>query len=169
MIHQALGRPVPVELTDDRRIGRRVLRLSGVSLVALGLICGLAAATLEAPPVVLAVLAAGWVLMPAMLLSSLVDARARYLLVVPATLVSVGLIAICIGWLPTPAIPAAGWLLMTGGVALGGILGIWFWYRLLPVPAQLDDPFAVGRWALVAIHVGLVVVGMSLAASALID
>ena len=58
MIHEALHRPVPVELTDDRRIRRRVKRLAAVSAVALGLIWALAPATLEAPAAVDAALLA---------------------------------------------------------------------------------------------------------------
>lgn len=168
MIHRALGRPVPVELTDDRRIRGRVRRLAGVSLVALGLVVGLAAATLDAPTWVLAGLALGWVLMPTVLAWSLRDERARYLLVVPSSLVTMGLLAICVGWLPAAAPAAAGWLLMTAGVGLGGALGLWLWFRLVPVPAPLDDPLAPGRWGLIAVHVGLVVVGVALAATALL-
>lgn len=169
MIHEALGRAVPIELTDDRRIRHRVLRLAAVSLVALGLMAGLVAATLEAPPAVLAGLVLGWVLMPVVLALSLSELRVRYLLVVPSSLVTLGLLAICIGWLPASPMAAAGWLLMTVGVALGGVLGLWLWFRLLPVPAALDDPLAPGRWALIAVHVALVVVGWALAATALLD
>ena len=49
VIHAALHRRIPVELTADRRITRRVKRLAAVSAVALGLIWVLAVATLEAP------------------------------------------------------------------------------------------------------------------------
>lgn len=169
MIHAALGRPVPVELTDDRRVRGRVLRLAAVSLVALGLVAGLATATLDAPPAVVGALALGWVLMPAVLALSLREVRARYLLVVPSSLVTIGLLAICIGWLPATATAATGWLLMTAGVGLGGALGLWLWYRLLPVPSSLDDPLAPGRWGLIGVHVALVVVGWGLAATALLD
>lgn len=41
-------------------------------------------------------------------------------------------------------------------------MGLWFWYRLLPVLESLRDPFASGRWTLIAIHVGLVVCGIAL-------
>jgi len=166
VIHEALGRPVPIELTSDRRIRPRVLRLAAVSVVALGLVWGLASATLEAPPAITAVLALGWILMPTVLLSSLVVPQARYLLVVPASLVAIGLLAICVGWLPGSPIEATGWLLMTAGVSLGGVLGLWFWFRVAPVPAALDDPYAAGRWALIAIHVTLIVVGWTLVAAA---
>jgi hypothetical protein len=169
VIHAALGRAVPVELTADRRVRGRVMRLAAVSLVALGLVTGLAAVTLDAPPAVMASLAAGWILMPTALAWSLRELRARYLLVVPSSLVTVGLLAICVGWMPPAAPAAAGWLLMTAGVGLGGALGLWLWFRLLPVPAALDDPLAPGRWALIAVHVALVVVGWTLAATALLD
>jgi hypothetical protein len=167
MIHQALGRPVPVELTEDDRIRGRVTRLAGVSLVALGLVVALAMATLDAPPAVLGCLVLGWVSMPAVLAWSLRDARVRYLLVVPSSLVTVGLVAVSIGWAPASAAATAGWLLITAGVLLGGVLGLWLWFRLVPVPASLDDPLARGRWGLIAVHVALVVVGWGLAATVL--
>jgi hypothetical protein len=166
MIHEALGRPVPVELTGDRRIGHRVLRLALVSLVALGLVWALASTTLETPPAVEAVLALGWVLMPVCLLWSVVAPQARYLLVVPASLVTGGLLAISVWWLPGSAVAATGWLLVTAGVALGGLLGLWLWFRVAPVPASLDDPYRRGRWGLIGIHVALIVVGWILAAAA---
>ena len=166
MIHEALGRPIPIELTGDRRVKRRVVRLAATSIVALGLIWGLANATLEVPAAIRAILALGWFLMPATLLWSLVAPGARYLLIAPASLVTVGLLAICIGWLPGSPIAAAGWVLITAGVALGALLGLWFWYRIAPVPAALDDPYAPGRWALIGVHVGLIVVGWALAATA---
>jgi len=169
MIHQALGRAVPVELTGDQHIRHRVLRLAAVSLVALGLVCGLGAATLEAPPAILASLALGWVLMPTVLAWSLREQQARYLLVVPSSLVTLGLLAICVGWMPASALASTGWMLMTIGVGLGGVLGLWLWFRVVPVPAALDDPLAPGRWALIAVHVGLVVIGWALAATALLD
>lgn len=169
MIHRALGRPVPVELSGDRRIRHRVLRLAAISLVALGLVCGLGAATLEAPAAVLASLALGWVLMPTVLAWSLRELRARYLLVVPSSLVTLGLLAVCVGWMPGSAVAATGWLLMAIGVGLGGVLGLWLWFRLVPVPNALDDPLAPGRWALITVHVGLIVIGWALAATALLD
>ena len=169
MIHDALGRAVPIELTGDPRIRHRIMRLAAVSFVALGLICGLGAATLDAPPAIVATLALGWILMPAVLAWSLRDLRARYLLIVPSSLVTLGLLAICIRWTPASPMAAAGWLLMTIGVALGGVLGLWFWFRLMPVPAALDNPLAPGRWALIAAHVALVVMGLGLAATPLLD
>lgn len=167
MIHAATGRPVPVELTRDRRFERRVRRLAIVSAIALGLIWALVLATLDAPPALGAVFFAGWLLMPATLLASVPHPRLRYLLVLPASLVSLGLLAVCLGWLPVEPAVAAGWLSMTAGVALGGGLGLWFWYRVLPVPARFDDPFSTGRWALVGSHVALVIIGFGLASLAL--
>lgn len=162
MIHRALGRPIPVELTDDPRVRGRVRRLMVVSLVALGAVTLLAAATLAAPAPVVACLALGWVSMPAVLAWSLADARARYLLVVPSSLVTLGLLAIGVWALPEASAAAAGWILVTAGVLLGGGLGLWLWYRLLPVPRALDDPMAPGRWALIGVHIGLVVAGLAL-------
>jgi hypothetical protein len=168
LIHEALGRSVPIELTSDRRVTLRVRRLAAISIVALGLTWGLASATLETPSVIGVILALGWLLMPAVLLWSLIAPGARYLLMAPASLVLVGLLAICIGWLPRSPIAAAGWVLLTAGVALGAVLGVWFWFRIAPVPAKLNEPYAPGRWTLIGVHVALVTVGWTLAASALL-
>lgn len=143
------SRRVPVELTRDPQFEQRVRRLAVVSAVALGLVWGLAVATLQAPPAVDAAFAAGWVLMPLTLAASVTLPRLRYALILPASLVTVGLLAVCAGWLPGNPAAAAGWLLMLCGVALGGTLGLWLWYRLLPVPRALDAPFSRdgGRWS----------------------
>jgi hypothetical protein len=145
-----------------------VRRLALTSVVALGLIWGLAVATLEVPPLIGAGLAAGWLLMPAILVSSLTEPRRRYALVVPASLVGICLLAISVAWRPAPPLAAAGWVMITGGVLLGGLLGLWFWYRLVPVPRPLDDPFSPGRLALIRAHVALIVGGLLLAASSLL-
>jgi hypothetical protein len=166
-IARARERPVPLELSHDPRFRRRVIRLAAVSSVALGMVWGLAVMTLDAPIVLAAALLAGWILMPTMLLASLSRPYLRYGLVVPSSLVTIGLVAAVVGWLPDGPMPAAGWVLMTGGVALGGALGLWLWYRVLPVPAALHDPFSVGRWVLVAVHVGMIVTGFALASTAL--
>jgi hypothetical protein len=134
-----------------------------VGAVALGLIWGLAVTTLEAPAGVGIALGVGWLLMPMTLVASLARPRLRYALVVPASLVSLGLLAVSIGWLPSDPPAAAGWLLMTGGVIFGGGLGLWFWYRLLPVPRVLDGPLSRGRWGLIGLHVALIVAGFGLA------
>ena len=141
------------------------MRLAAVSAVALGMVWGLAVATTEAPAAVDAALFAGWLLMPTVLLASLRDTRLRYGLMVPSTLVSLGLLAVVLGWSPG-GVAGLGWLLILLGVLLGGLMGLWFWYRVLPVPAVLDAPDAAGRWALIALHVALIVVGLALAASA---
>ena len=163
-----VSRPLPQELSDDRAFAVRVKRLGAVSMVALGLIWWLAVTTTAAPPAVGAMLAAGWALMPATLFFSLRLPALRYGLVLPASLVGAGLLLVVTAWLPATAPAATGWLLITAGVVLGGILGAWFWFRLVPVPAALDDPFSPGRWILIALHVGLIVVGLMLAATALL-
>lgn len=157
-------RRIPVELSTNARFARRVKRLALTSVVALGLIWWLAVTTLAAPPIVGIALAAGWVLMPAVLAASLTRPRLRYALVVPATLVGVALLAVLIWWRPLDPLAAAGWLLITAGISLGGVLGLWFWFRLLPVPEPLDHPFSRGRLALIGLHVGLIVSGLVLAA-----
>lgn len=162
MIHAALHRPIPVELTDDRRVASRVRRLAATSVVALGLIWALAAMTLQAPAPVLAALAAGWILMPACLAASLRRPGLRYLLVLPSTLVGVALTAIAVAWRPPDPMASLGWILMAIGVLLGGAMGLWFWFRVMPVPRSLDDPFSTRRWAIIALHVGLVVAGLVL-------
>jgi hypothetical protein len=88
--------------------------------------------------------------------------RLRYGLAVPATAVSVALVAICLTALPGDPVLTAGWLLITGGVLLGGTMGLWFWFRWMPVPPRLADPFSPGRWGLIRLHVGLVVIGVVL-------
>ncbi len=168
MIHRALGRPVPVELTGDSRVVRRVRRLALTSLVALGLVWALARNALHVPAVVDLLLLSGWILMPSILTWSLFDPRVRYLLVLPSALVTVGLTIICTFWLPAAPFAAAGWILLTLGIALGGWLGLWLWYRLVPVPHWLDDPYARGRWALIGVHIALIVVGWLLAATSLV-
>lgn len=161
---EVLRRATGVELSTDARFGGRVRRLALVSVVALGLIWALAITTLDAPPFVGVALAAGWVSMPTILVASLERPTLRYALVIPSTLVGVPLLAMSALWLPSNAVAASGWLLMTAGILMGGLLGLWFWYRLIPVPRQLDDPFSPGRLALIGAHVALVVVGMVLAA-----
>ena len=165
---EAVRRDPPVELSADPRFAGRIRRLAATAVVALGLIWALASTTLEAPPLVVVMLALGWVTMPAILVASLAHPRLRYALAVPSTLVGSGLLAISAGWLPANAIAAAGWLLMTVGILLGGLLGLWFWFRLVPVPDGLDDPFSPGRMALIGVHIALIVAGLSLAALALI-
>jgi hypothetical protein len=163
------GRRPPVELSADPAFARRVRRLGLVALVALGLIWGLAVTTLDAPPIVDGALLAGWVLMPAILFASLARPMLRYGLTLPATLVTLGLLAIAIEWLPASATAAVGWVLILLGVGLGGGMGLWLWYRLLPVPAALAHPFSPARWLLIGVHVALIVVGSALAAVPLLS
>jgi hypothetical protein len=165
VIHRALGRPVPVELTGDGRVRGRVGRLTAVSLVALGVITWLAATTTAAGAPVIALLAAGWVLMPAVLAWSLVEPGVRYLLAVPASCVSLGLLGVCIEEASATGAVPAGWLLVLAGVLFGASMGLWVWYRILPVPAALDSPVAAGRWALIGVHVALVLAGLALIVS----
>jgi len=168
MIHASIGRPIPVELTADPWMAGRIRRLAVTSLVALGMIWWAAEATLDAGEVVSLLLVSGWILMPLTLAASLRAAQIRYLLVVPASLVTLGLIGICLTALPPAPAAATGWLLITAGIVLGGWLGVWLWYRILPVPPMLRDPSAAGRWVLIGVHVGLVVGGWVLAASPLL-
>ena len=158
-----------VEMTRDARFGVRVIRLAATSVVALGLIWGFQFATLQTPAFVGICLAAGWALMPVLLISSLRWPVARYGLALPSTLVGSGLIAICLTALPAEwGAARVGWLMTTAGVLMGGGLGLWFWFRLAPVPRFLDDPFSPGRWTLVAVHVVLIVVGLALIGSSLL-
>ena len=161
-----------VELMRDSRFGVRIIRLAATSVVALGLIWGFQFATLQTPAFVGICLAAGWALMPVLLVMSLRWPVVRYGLAFPSTLVSVGLITICLTALQSEwGTGRIGWLMTTAGVLMGGILGLWFWFRLAPVPRFLDDPFSPGRWDLVAAHIvltvaGLVLIGLSLTARA---
>ena len=59
-------------------------------------------------------------------------------------------------------------MLVTAGILLGSVLGLWFWYRLLPVPSALDDPFSPGRWTLIGIHIAMIVLGLMLASAPLV-
>lgn len=147
-----------VEMTLDARFGGRLKRLSAVSSVALGVIFLLALTTTEVGWGVVAVLGAGWITMPTVLVASLARPRVRYLLTVPASLVSLGLLVTAATY-DGSTIAAIGWWLMAVGVWLGGALGAWFWFRLAPVPAVLDRPFSPARSSLVALHVALVVFG----------
>jgi hypothetical protein len=156
------GRRVPVELSSDQRFAARIARLVVVSTVALGAIWVLATATDDVGGWIRAVLFAGWFAMPALLAVSLIRPRLRYLLVIPATLVTIGLAGICLTALPPSGAGRAGWPVLTAGIMVGATLGSWFWYRWVPVPAALDAPFSSTRWLLVTLHAGLVVMGMAL-------
>ena len=60
------------------------------------------------------------------------------------------------------ALLALTWSLVLAGILLGGTLGIVFWYRWVSVPRRFNDPFGPARMALVAIHIGLVLVGAAI-------
>jgi len=159
-----LRRARPIELSADRRFAGRVRRLAATAVVALGIIWALAVTTLDAPPLVGMALAGGWLLMPTILFASLTWPAARYALVVPSSLVGLALLSITWAWLPDHPLAAAGWVMVTAGILLGGWMGLWLWYRLLPVPRQLDDPFSPARLSLIGLHVALIVMGILLAA-----
>ncbi|HEY4955031.1 MAG TPA: hypothetical protein VII02_09110 [Gemmatimonadaceae bacterium] len=152
----------PVELTDDPAFARRIIRLARTSSIALGLVWLLATVTLDVHPGVGASLALGWLSMPSILFLSLRRPRLRYALAIPSTLVAVPLLIICANNLPEGQVARAGWLLLTAGILSGGVLGVWFWFRWLPVPGWLHAPFSPGRWTLVGVHVALVVSGLVL-------
>jgi hypothetical protein len=52
--------------------------------------------------------------------------------------------------------------MITAGILLGGTLGMWFWYRMMPVPYELSDPYGTPRIALVGLHIGLVLAGVAI-------
>ena len=155
-VYRRLG--AGIEMTSDARFAARIRRLIAVSSLALGVISLLALTATEAGWVSVALLTTGWITMPTVLAASLQRPRFRYLLTVPASLVSLGLL-VTAATFDGPAVAALGWWLMTAGAWLGAALGGWFWFRWVPVPAPLDDPFSIARWSLVATHVALVVSG----------
>ena len=97
--HPVVKQPT-VELTANRGFARRIIRLALTSALALGLIWWLAATTLDAHAVVSIALAAGWLLMPLVLVLSLRWPALRYALVVPSSLVGLALLAVCTSALP---------------------------------------------------------------------
>lgn len=149
-----------IELTADRAFTKRVARLSIVSALMLGVIWSAASVSRQVHPAIGYLLASGWILMPVVLLASLRRPMLRYALVVPATLVTVGVAAMSAAFGGSDGRAATGWALVTSGVVLGDALGLWFWFRLLPVPRALGDPYSRGRWGLIALHVALVVSGL---------
>lgn len=149
------------EMSLDPRFGRRLRRLIGVSLVALGLVTTLALAKAQAEGLTIVLLASGWALMPTLLYFGLKRPRWRYLLTLPAALVAAGLLRVNV-IVTEPAVAVIGWWLITVGVIVGAGLGGWFWYRWLPVPTSLEDPFSTGRWTLIAIHIGLIAAGTAM-------
>jgi hypothetical protein len=161
-ISRVLATSPAVELTDDPAFARRVVRLARTSVVALGYIVLLWAITLDTAAIIGFGLALGWVLMPTILWLSLRLPKLRCALIIPSSLVSVALLAICLTALPADPVARAGWVSITIGILFGGLLGMWFWFRWAPVPAQLNDPFSPGRWMLVGAHIAMIVVGLLL-------
>lgn len=159
--HRVIARSA-LEMTADRAFAHRVARLAITSALALGAIWALARVGAALRPAIGHLLLGGWALMPAVLLASLRRPRLRYALVVPATLVTVALVALSVAAVSQHAAAAAGWALVAGGVLVGDVLGLWFWFRVFSVPRALRDPFSRGRWALVGLHVALVVSGLLL-------
>jgi hypothetical protein len=154
----AIRRQRGLELTGDRLFTHRVRRLVGVSVVALGVIWVLAFLD-DAPVWILALLGVGWALMPLILAVSLRRPMARYGLIVPATVIPLGLAGmIMVGQDST----SNGWIVMTIGIVFGGFLGLWFWFRWLPVPRVLDDPFGSARVSLIGIHIALILSGAAM-------
>lgn len=147
-----------VELTNDRMFTHRVRRLIAVSAIALGVITWLAYRA-DGPSWSLVLLAAGWVLMPTILAASLRRPLLRYALVIPASLVTIGLFGMLA---TTSGTEMVGWALITIGILVGGTLGMWFWYRWIPVPRSLDDPYGFARIALVGLHIGFVLIGAAI-------
>lgn len=155
------------ELSDDPVFARRVVRLIFVSAVVLGYLTYLWSSTLDTPLVIGLGLIGGWILMPTLLAWSLDRPQVRFGLVLPSMFVGVALLAICLTSLPDDVLPRLGWILTTLGIWFGGTLGLWFWFHWLPVPPALDPPFSSGRWALIGVHVALVVVGLALISTTL--
>lgn len=158
----ARERPRSIEMSSDPRFATRVVRLAVTSVIALAAIFAQWAWTGSGNPTILIALGGGWILMPTLLMLSLRWPEFRYGVVVPAAAVSLALVAICLWNTPPSPIARSGWLLVSSGVLLGGFLGAWFWFRWLPVPRQLDDPYSPGRWAMIAVHAGLIIAGLGL-------
>ena len=116
-----------------------------------------------APPEASALLLAGWVTMPGLLLASLRWPALRLWLVPPSTLVTLGVLLS----VPTgTATEQVGWLLLLAGILLGDVLGLWLWLRLVPASGPWVDPFSRHRWAAIAVHVTAVLLGIAIVANA---
>jgi len=150
-----------IELTHDPPFEARVRRLSVVSLLALGVVTGLAIRD-DAHLSIVVVLTLGWILMPTLLRASQRRPMLRYTLTIPATLVAIGLTIFCLTGLPSRTLAVAGWWTITAAIWFGATLGMWLWFRWMPVPQALDDPFSTARLALIALHVGGVLTGIAL-------
>jgi len=130
---------------------QRILRLAAVSSVALGVLLWLAR---DGGATVRVSLVAGWATMPVVLVASLRLPRLKYLLAVPATLVSLP-----VTWLAIRE-ASPGWTLTALGLQLGGVMGAWFWFCWAPIPRRLKDPDGLARRTLIVVHVGAVLTGM---------
>jgi hypothetical protein len=148
-----------VEMTADLRFEGRVRRLVAVSSIALGVVFLLALDAIGWASGASAMIGLGWITMPTILAASLRRPKIRYLLAVPATLVSLGVLVTA---LVSEGGGAAflGWWMMTAGIGFGAGLGMWFWFRWMPVPELLDRPFSAARWSLIGVHVTLIVAGL---------
>ncbi|MCC6312707.1 MAG: hypothetical protein IT337_01740 [Thermomicrobiales bacterium] len=153
-----------IELSANARFTGRVRRLAGVAAVALGVVWWLAATDAAAPRWAATALLMGWWSMTPLLMMSLLRPSLRLLLVVPSTLVTLGLLGMLPGAFAAGELAAVGWASLFAGIVLGDLLGLWFWLRLAPVPAALEHPFSRGRWALIVVHVACILVGIALAA-----
>ena len=142
----------------------RIKRLAIVSSVALGVIWLLAARSNDGTPAIEGALFAGWLLMPLVLASSLVRPRLLPALLLPSTLVSLGLLAISLNARESGSSDAPGWLLLLSGILLGDLLGAWLWFGVGPLPRCMRDPFGLPRSGLIGLHVALVAGGMALIA-----
>ena len=150
-----------VELTDDPAFTGRVRRLVLVSLVALGVITALAVRDHAATWVVL-LMVIGWALMPSLLFLSIRSPGLRYGLLVPGTAFPLGVLGMAVA---ASGAESIGWWLIATGLTLGGAQGIWFWFRWMPVPHQLDDPFGRSRLTMIVVHVALLLVGIATVAA----
>lgn len=150
-----------VGVPAERRLRSRVLRLSIVSVPGLGVIWLLSTTAGEGQGALSGMLAAAWVLMGPLLILRLRWPGLRYALAVPSVLAGLAVIGLSVAAIHGPAPALGGWLLVTGGILLGGLLGAWFWFRWLPVPAALEDPYSLGRWVLIAGHVLLILGGIA--------
>ena len=151
-----------VELTRDPAFTRRVRRLVWISSIALGVITLLAVRD-DASAWVIVLMLVGWLLMPVLLHLSIDNPRLRRGLLVPGTSFTLGGLGMAVA---TVGALSVGWWLIAAGLMLGGTQGVWFWFRWMPVPGHLDDPFAWPRLGVVGVHVALLLVGIAVVAAA---
>ncbi len=154
-----------IEMSGHALFVPRIRRLAGVSSIALGIIWVLAITTTRSHAAAIdGGLLLGWILMPTVLRISIRHPEVRPMVSLPSALVTVGLLTLCLTALPADAAVSAGWLLITGGILFGDVLGGWFWFRWFPVPPFLDAPFGPARWVLVGAHVAMITAGIALVA-----